>query len=287
MANALIPLLTSLLQSDRSSKTALEGVTVLHCPRAVPRSPLIYSPPCLVIIAQGRKIGYLGDREIHYNPGHYLVQTLPLPFECETYASSDAPLLGLSIRIDPVLLAELVHESGPMALADGDPSPMASVPMTGAMAGAAERLLQCLQSPLEARVLGQGRLRELIFEALKGAQGPALRALVQGQGHYARIAQVLAEMCDNLGQEMTVEQLARSASMSLSSFHQHFKDVARCSPLQYLKRLRLLKAQMLLSQDQLNVGQTANAVGYKSVNQFSRDYKRYFGASPNQERRSA
>lgn len=287
MAASLIPLITPLLQSDRSSKTVLEDVTIMQCRRAIPRSPLIYSPPCLVIIAQGRKIGYLGDKEIHYNPGQYLVKTLPLPFECETFASSEAPLLGLSVRITPVLLAELVNETGPMAVTEGDPSPLASVPMTPAMLAAAERLVQCLHSPQDARVLGQSRVRELVYEALKGAQGPALRALVQGQGHYARIAQVLAQMCDNLDEEMSVEQLARLANMSQSSFHQHFKDVAQCSPLQYLKKLRLLKAQMLLTQDLLNVGQTASAVGYKSVNQFSRDYKRYFGTNPNTERRSA
>lgn len=73
--------------------------------------------------------------------------------------------------------------------------------------------------------------------------------------------------------------------MSSSTFHQHFKQVAQASPLQYVKRLRLIKAQQLLIQDACNVNQAAAAVGYRSVSQFSRDYKRYFGASPLQHRR--
>ena len=72
--------------------------------------------------------------------------------------------------------------------------------------------------------------------------------------------------------------------MSVSSFHHHFKAIVGSSPLQYLKRLRLLKAQMLLNQGHLNVGQIALVVGYKSIHQFSRDYKRYFGAPPTKDK---
>lgn len=79
--------------------------------RPIVRTPLMYEPS-LIIVAQGRKIGYLGDREIHYGPGQYLVQTLPLPFECETHASAESPLLGVSIRLDPALLGELVTAMG-------------------------------------------------------------------------------------------------------------------------------------------------------------------------------
>lgn len=82
-----------------------------------------------------------------------------------------------------------------------------------------------------------------------------------------------------------MERLAHQANMSLSTFHQHFKEITRTSPVQYLKRLRLIKAQQLLSHDMLNVNQTAMAVGYRSVPQFSRDFKRYFGISPLRSRR--
>jgi transcriptional regulator GlxA family with amidase domain len=87
-----------------------------------------------------------------------------------------------------------------------------------------------------------------------------------------------------LGQEVRVEQLAEDANMSVSSFHHHFKVIAGSSPLQYLKRLRLLKAQMLLNQGHINVTQIALEVGYKSIHQFSRDYKRYFGAPPTKDK---
>ena len=69
--------------------------------------------------------------------------------------------------------------------------------------------------------------------------------------------------------------------MSASTFHEHFKRSTLLSPVQYLKRLRLLRAQqLLLSNEGLGVAQVAERVGYQSTSQFSREYKRYFERSP-------
>ena len=282
---AMTELIEPLVKCDGFSETALPLVRLVASKHRIDRSPILYEPS-LMIIAQGRKIGYLGDREIHYNPGHYLVQTLPLPFECETFATDDEPLYGLSVRIDPAVLGELVLDTGVdhQLVARETPQPMASVAMTQGMHEAVIRLLRALHDPLDAQVMGNARIREVVFEALKGEQGPALRALILNQGHYARIVQVLTQMHSNLTGDISVEALAKQVNMSVSTFHHHFRQVTRSSPLQYLKRLRLIKARLLLSHDELNVNQTAHAVGYQSVPQFSRDYKRYFGASPVKDR---
>ncbi|MAX32006.1 MAG: AraC family transcriptional regulator [Halomonadaceae bacterium] len=292
LSSRLMTLIEPLINRDGFTQSAVPAVSLMACHHQVPRTPLMYEPS-LVIVFQGRKIGYLGDREIHYDPGQYLVQTLPMPFECETFASPEAPLLGLSVRIEPAVLSELVlettgHEAGIDATSPShEPLPMDSVAMTASMQEAVVRLLRALNDPLDARVMGEARVREVIFEALKGEQGPALRALVNHQGHYSQIIQALTQMHADVTQNASVEVLARDANMSVSSFHQHFKQVTRATPLQYLKRLRLIKARQLLSHDDLNVNQTADAVGYRSVAQFSRDYKRTFGASPLQDRRQA
>ncbi|MDN3556946.1 AraC family transcriptional regulator [Halomonas maura] len=281
----LVELLAPLIERDGFMPTALPVVSLVASHRPCARTPLMYEPS-LIIVAQGYKIGYLGDREIHYGPGQYLVQTLPLPFECETHASAEAPVLGMSIRLDPALLGELVTAMGEQdGEAEASPVPMASVSMTDGMHGAVVRLLQTLHDPAETAAMGELRVRDVVFEALKGQQGPALRALVLHQGHYSRIVQVLSWLHAHYAEEVSVEALARQANMSPSTFHQHFKQVAQASPLQYLKRLRLIKAQQLLVQEESNVNQAAEAVGYRSVSQFSRDYKRCFGVSPLQHRK--
>ncbi|MGO2353487.1 MAG: AraC family transcriptional regulator [Marinomonas foliarum] len=280
----LVDLIKPLVSSEGFSDTLIANVRLMKCAKSLPRIPLIYSPG-LTIIVQGRKIGYLGDREIHYNSGHYLVQTLPLPFECETFASEDEPLLGVSIDIDPVLLSELVSVSSENDLKlSVSHFPMSSVSMSDEMIESVSRLIKALYDPNTAKIMGPSRVREVVFEALQSSQGDALRALVLNQGRFSLIVNSLKQLHQQLDQEVRVEQLAEDANMSVSSFHHHFKNIAGSSPLQYLKRLRLLKAQMLLNRGHLNVSQISLEVGYKSIHQFSRDYKRYFGAPPTKDK---
>lgn len=282
----LVELIAPLVNQDGYTATALPSVTLMSLHRPVARTPLMYEPS-LHIVAQGYKIGYLGNREIHYGPGQYLVQTLPLPFECETHASLASPLLGVSIRLDPALLGELVAAMGESAgTIDKSPEPMASVSMDDGMLGAVVRLLQTLHDAGDSAAMGSLRVRDVVFQALKGRQGAALRALVHHQGHYSQIVQVLSHLHARYAEDVSVEHLARQANMSPSAFHQHFKQITQASPLQYLKRLRLIKAQQLLVQETHNVSQIADAVGYRSISQFSRDYKRYFGTPPLRHRKA-
>ncbi|MCU7645354.1 AraC family transcriptional regulator [Pseudomonas piscis] len=286
-ANApLVALLEPLASREGFAATALPGIQVLRASRDVARGPQIYEPS-LMIIVQGSKLAYLGTRTLEYGAGHYLIQALSVPFECETFALPNAPLLGISIGIDRAVLRELVLAmgigDGPAAAAQTLES-MTSVVLDDSMRGCVERLLRCLHDPLECKVMGPARVRELLFAALRGPQAEALRALVEQQGHFARVAASLNHLHQHYTEPLNVETLARCANMSTSTFHEHFKRSTLLSPVQYLKRLRLLKAQQLLLGEGLGVAQVAHRVGYQSTSQFSREYKRYFERSPGDER---
>ena len=71
--------------------------------------------------------------------------------------------------------------------------------------------------------------------------------------------------------------------MSVSSFHQHFKEITLLSPLQYQKSLRLMEARRLIKVNETQISQIAMQVGYESPSQFSREYKRLFGISPSSD----
>ena len=286
-ANAtLVSLIEPLATRDGFVPTRLPGVHALRASQDVARGPQLYEPS-LVIIAQGSKLAYLGPRTMEYGAGHYLIQALPVPFECETYAMPNAPLLGVSVAIDRAMLGELVLAMGLMPgrnLPPQTPESMTSAVLDDAMRGAVERLLRCLHDPLECQVMGQVRLRELLFVALRGPQADVLRALVEQQGQFARIAVALSHLHAHFTEPLNVETLASCANMSASTFHEHFKRSTLLSPVQYLKRLRLLKAQRLLLIEGMGVAQVAHQVGYQSSSQFSREYKRYFERNPGEER---
>ena len=72
-------------------------------------------------------------------------------------------------------------------------------------------------------------------------------------------------------------------NMSLSTFNRYFRQVTSVSPLQFQKRLRLLEAQRLMLAKGEDATRAALAVGYESVTQFNREYKRLFGSPPRQD----
>ncbi|AQA15877.1 AraC family transcriptional regulator [Streptomyces malaysiensis subsp. malaysiensis] len=85
---------------------------------------------------------------------------------------------------------------------------------------------------------------------------------------------------ENYAEPLSIEELAKAAQMSRSSFHEHFKSVTAMSPLQYQKQLRLHAARRLILDGHADATTASRHVGYDSASQFSREYKRLFGAPP-------
>ena len=94
------------------------------------------------------------------------------------------------------------------------------------------------------------------------------------------ISRVLNRMHTDYARHYDIGTLARDAGMSVAAFHTRFKAITSSPPLQYLKNVRLHKAQMLMVNEGLNASGAAQKVGYESPSQFSREFKRLFGNSP-------
>jgi len=277
-----------LMDSESFVETDVPGVRFFQSCETTLRTPLVYEPG-IVIICQGSKTGYLGSEVYHYDAQHYLLLTVPLPFECETQATKEDPLLGLFIDIDLGQLHKLVHlmsanQSAHMLSDNRLPESVAAVAWDSEMADIIQRLLKSLNSELDAQVLGPGLVNELLYHILRSENGQALYALSQHEGHYARIAKVMGRIHREYAQPYTVEALASQAGMSVSVFHRAFKQVTKQSPLQYLKRIKLFKAKGLIIHEGLAVSVAADRVGYESVSQFSREFKRMFSVAPSQSK---
>lgn len=260
-------------------------VKILYADSPHPRVPVMYDPT-IVIIFQGKKIGYLGDTVFQYDPDRFLLMTVPLPFECETIASAEQPLVGISIRIDAQMLQDLLLDIGdddsvirPCTGSCG----VNSAPLTEEILCAVERLLDTMAHPRDARVLGPLIVREIIYHILCSESGVALQALVNRHTHFSQIAKALRRIENHYADSLSVEQLAMEVNMSVSAFHHNFKAVTNTSPLQYLKSYRLHKARLMMLNEGTRAGVAAVNVGYESVSQFSREFKRYFGATPGDE----
>jgi AraC-type DNA-binding domain-containing proteins len=272
---------------EGSAPSSVPGLELMRFDRSEGRHPVTYEPS-IVIVAQGRKIGYLGDRRYVYDANNYLVLAAPMPFECEVVASPEEPFLGFSLRIDELELAELLADMG--RLGPGAERGTAALPrcicatsLTEEMVDASVRLLSCLHSAEDSRMIGPGVVREIVYRVLCGPNGPMLEALVAQGGRFARIVRSLGRIHSDYSSSLDVEGLAQEAGMSVSAFHHAFKSVAATSPVQYIKSIRLQKARLFMMQDGLGAGEAAERVGYLSASQFSREYKRFFGRNPSEE----
>lgn len=279
----MVELMLHLAPEEGYTRALHDGVTFMRSNRALPSTPALYEPS-IVIVIQGRKRGLHSGKLYVYDAQHYLVLSVPLPFTIETEASEAEPLLGLALRVDPQLVAELAMGLEEVrGAAQPLPQTLHSTPMDSRLADATLRLLEALSSPEEARLLGASIIREIVFRVLMGEQGGGLRATLSQGGHFGRIARVLQRIHSSYDQSLDVATLAEAANMSVPAFHVHFKAVTSSSPLQYLKTVRLHQARLMMIREGLSASSAAQRVGYESPSQFSREFKRLFGRAPGHE----
>ena len=272
-----------LAPNEGLTPSALDGVRLMRANRSMPRRPVMYEPS-ICVVCQGRKRGFLGDEAFVYDAQHYLVLSVPLPFEGETEATPEEPFLGVSIRIDLAVAAELLlalDESG--GAAAPAPKGICATPLGEELADAVLRMLNALTSPVEARLIGPAIVREIYFRVLTGEQGGAIRAGLTHQSQFGKIAKALRRIHTEFDGDLDVGSLAQEAGMSVPAFHVHFKAVTQTSPIQYVKATRLHKARLLMVQDGASAAHAATRVGYESASQFSREFKRFFGRTPQEE----
>ena len=236
-------------------------------------------------MGQGSKRVFLGGQVYEYNRDNYLVLTVPLPAECETHASKEEPLLLMFLDIDMGILNRIIGQMDDQIdhalLKRGKKHQgLFLAQATPEIKDPVVRLLRALLSPMESSVIGPGILHELLFRIMCGENSSSLYALAMKNTNLSRVGKALKQIHGNYREPIDVDKLSGLVNMSPSAFHRSFKEVTSSSPIQYLKKIRLDKARSLLTDRGIRVNEAATEVGYESVTQFSREFKRYFGNSP-------
>jgi AraC-like DNA-binding protein len=262
--------------------TSIEGLQIV-------RSDETYSPahsvmrPSLCFLVQGAKEVTVGGEPFLYRSGEFLFTSVELPVTGEVVeAAPGRPYLCMVLEIDPAVVFELASASASHTeAAPGSSRRGIFVGQSDAMmTHAFLRLAMCLERAADAEVLAPIIIREITFRLLMGRYGGAVREQVVVGSQTQRVAKAIDRLKRDYARPLRVEDLAKVAGMSASSFHQHFKQVTALSPLQYQKQLRLQEARRLLLSDGSGAGDVGFRVGYESASQFSREYARFFGLPP-------
>ncbi|WP_439821213.1 AraC family transcriptional regulator N-terminal domain-containing protein [Pseudomonas sp. HLG18] len=279
----MVQLMETLAPVEGYNLSALEGVRFLRSNRPLTRTPVLYDPG-IVILCQGQKRGYRGDDVYVYDAQHYLVVSVPIPFTMETDATEAEPMLAIYMHLDFRLASELMQQvddlHGPN---DAQPKGMYASPMDDKLRASTLRFLEAMSIPRDAQILGPSLLREIYYRILTGEQGGSMRAALNRQGHFGKVTRAIRKIHSSYQERLDVEQLAHEARMSVPNFHLHFRSVTDTSPMQYLKSTRLHQARLLMLRNAMTASAAAFNVGYESASQFSREFKRFFGRTPQAE----
>lgn len=278
--NRTLELLDNLVPEEGVIFDIIDKVDIFRITRATPREPKTYEPS-IIFLAQGSKRVFVGEEEFKYDPLNYLVLSVPLPLECETNATEEKPLLGLTVKVDPSTIGEIMLKiDSNIQNSEFIPKGIYSANIDNYLIDAITRLLESLSSPADRSFLGPMIVKEIIYRVLCGEKGNALRALAYKNQHFFQIAKILDKIHKSYNAKFDLNSLAFEAGMSISAFHSSFKAVTNTSPLQYIKNIKLQKAKMLMLEEGIKAYNAAYHVGYESISQFNREYKRLFGLPP-------
>jgi len=89
-------------------------------------------------------------------------------------------------------------------------------------------------------------------------------------------------MRNNFAKDLSLEKLAKTAKMNISTFRRLFKQVTGYSPITFLQQLRIAKAQRLFLTTNLKVKHVSIKVGYNNQMYFVKIFKNTVGLTPKQ-----
>ena len=152
-----------------------------------------------------------------------------------------------------------------------------------------------------SRIVGEFARREPGFElSIKGALYELLALLFRSHcvrrmdnrereeraRNVERLSAILEYIDGNLDSPFSLNDLATRAGVTPFHFCKIFRAGMGMTPVEYVNRERVARAERLLAETALTVTEVAYAVGVGDANYFSRLFRRYRGVSPKEARAS-
>lgn len=238
--------------------------------------------PCIAVILSGVKRVMFDGEEILFNPGDFFVTSIDIPTSAHvTEASPNNRYVSMIMKIDSARLHELARQirfsdESRVTHARGVAAGRASEDLLVAL----KRLVDLAYRPADIPLLVDAVKSEIYVRILQSDVGHWASLMASEGFKSAGVVKALEWLNSNYSQALRIEMLAKLSGMAMSTFHHNFRHLTGTSPLKYQKMLRLYAARNLMLTERVNANSAAARVGYDSVQQFSREYSRMFGAPP-------
>lgn len=243
--------------------------------------------PYIWLVADGSMRLHTPSGIMDYLPGQYSVSAIDTPIAGQVLTRSehqDFIAVSVSFTLDDAIsvildiegnLTERIMQSDldTEVMADFDKKVMESV----------LRLIKMQNHPEQIAFSAKMVRKEMIFDVLCGTCGKQFMQSITGIQQAGEIYRINSWIKKNYKESFSVEDLAKLGNMSVSNFHQKFKNAVGMGPLQCQKRLRLTEARRQMLDENATVTEAATNVGYDSISQFNRDYKKMFMTTPTED----
>ncbi|CAM4243664.1 AraC-like DNA-binding protein [Paenibacillus endophyticus] len=157
---------------------------------------------------------------------------------------------------------------------------------------AAQKMLRTIRksmdkknSPALGNMEASGWLRLLLHELGSKHIGDAEQSAIPDSHSFRQIDQAIRLMSLQYGQQLSIEGIARTLGYHRAHLTRLFKEATGLSPMQYLLKVRMKKAEELLGSE-LTVAQIATSVGYNDPLFFTKQFRKWSGQSPSSYRKS-
>ncbi len=241
--------------------------------------------PYIYLVIEGTMRIHSTEGIKEYAKGQYMISAIDSPKEGQILSvSPQNPFFALTVEfsIDDVISVMLdIDGDLPEKLFEENISADTLPKEDEKLLDIIFRLLTMTETDLS--FMGKHLKREIIFNLITGPYGKQFMQNIINIQQAGDIYYINSWIKENYKADFLVEDLADQSNMSLSSFHQKFKSAVGMGPLQCQKKLRLTEARRLMLDKSANVTDAAMEVGYGSVSQFIRDYRRMFGRSPQKD----
>ena len=101
------------------------------------------------------------------------------------------------------------------------------------------------------------------------------------------LSPAISHICAHYGEDISVPELAKLCSLSVTHFRRLFRRTMGRAPSEYLLEVRMRMARSLLRSTGISVAEVALSIGYGSISSFNRHFKQNCGVSPREYRRGS
>lgn len=254
------------------------------CPITDKKSRVWTHKNCLMYVMQGVK-EYASLEHYHKSQegevlffrkgGYILFQHFEKPYRALIFMFGDEAVQNLLLEYPHLLIIEqgtkniFLNESEILALESSEF--INSIFLSS--------LMYAQQPTEESHVSLELKFKELLVNLLRKKEDNAFYLYLSWISHEKDIP-FIKLMKENSHLNFTIEELAKTANMSLSSFKRFFKKQFGLSPGRWLHEQRIARAKSMLKDHHKSISDVAFELGYSDAAAFSKAFKADTGYSP-------